>query len=134
MSTPRSTKSLALAFMLGALLVGGVLGFTADRVLGHDEACASYYTRAEMRKRFAEKLGLTAEQRQRVEAILDWKRAKMDSVLAPTRAAAQAVTDSTRQRIEAVLDSSQRQTFAAMRAEHDRREKEDRAPIRPGRD
>ena len=134
MSTPRSTKSLAMAFMLGALLVGGVLGFTADRVLGHDEACANYYTRAEMRQRFAEKLGLSPAQRQRVEAILDWKRAKMDSVLAPTRAAAQAVTDTTRQRIELLLDDSQRRTFAEMRAEHDRREKEDRAPIRPGRD
>ena len=134
MTTPRSTKSLAVAFMLGALLVGGVLGFTADRVLGHDEACANYFTRAEMRSRFAAKLHLSEAQRQKVEAILDWKRAKMDSVLAPTRAAAQAVTDSTRQRIELLLDESQRRTFAEMRAEHDRREKEDRAPIRPGRD
>ena len=122
-----------MAFMLGAVLVGGVLGFTADRVLGHDEACANYYTRVEMRKRFAEKLGLTPEQRAKVEAILDWRRARIDSVLAPTRAATQAVSDSTRQRIDAVLDPAQRTTFAQMRADHDRRERDDRSAVR-GRD
>ena len=132
MATPQSTKSLALAFILGALLVGGVLGFTADRVFGHDEACASYFTRTEMRKRFAEKLELTAEQRQAVEVILDGKRARMDSVMAQVRPQMQAVSDSTTKRIEAVLDASQRAKFAAMRADHDRREREDRAAVRRG--
>ncbi|NUO65506.1 MAG: hypothetical protein HOQ11_02480 [Gemmatimonadaceae bacterium] len=134
MSTPRSTKSLALAFILGALLVGGVLGFTADRMFGHDEACASYYTRVEMRKRFAEKLGLSAEQRAQVEAILDRKRASLDSVMAPVKPQVQAVSDSTTKRIEAVLDASQREKFARMRADHDRRERDDRAAVRGGRE
>lgn len=134
MTTPRSTKSLAMAFMLGALLVGGVLGFTADRVFGHDEACANYFTRVEMRKRFAEKLGLSAEQKAAVEAILDRKRAAMDSVMAPVRDRMQAVSDSTTKRIEAVLDESQRAKFAQMRADHDRREREDRAAVRGGRE
>lgn len=119
-----------MAFILGALLVGGVLGFTADRVFGHDEACANHYTRVEMRKRFADKLQLSAEQRRQVDAILDGKRAKMDSVMAPVRAEMQAVSDSTTKRIEAVLDASQRAKFAEMRADHDRREREDRAAVR----
>ena len=134
MTTPRSTKSLAMAFMLGALLVGGVLGFTADRVLGHDEACANYYTRVEMRKRFAEKLGLSDEQRAKVEAILDRKRASLDSVMAPVKSQVQAVSDSTTTRIEAVLDASQREKFARMRADHDRRERDVGAAARGGRD
>lgn len=121
-----------MAFILGALLVGGVLGFTADRIFGHDEACANYYTRVEMRKRFADKLHLTAEQRRQVDAILDGKRAKMDSVMAPVRAEMQAVSDSTTKRIEAVLDASQRAKFAEMRADHDRRERDDRAAVRRG--
>jgi hypothetical protein len=33
------SRSLALMFLLGALLVGGALGFTADRVLTGDR-CA----------------------------------------------------------------------------------------------
>lgn len=126
MATPRSPRSLAAAFILGALLVGGVVGFTADRVLGHDEACASYFTRGEMRNRFAEKLSLTPEQRAKVDVILDRKRAAMDSAMAPVRVQMQAVSDSTRKRIEAVLDPAQREKFAEMRASHDRRERDER--------
>lgn len=125
MQTPRSTRSVAVAFVLGALLVGGVVGFTADRVLGRDDACARYFTRSELRKRFADRLRLTAAQRVRIDSILDLKRAAMDSLLAPTKSAMAAVSDSTTRRIEAVLDAEQRTEFAAMRADRDRRDRED---------
>jgi len=127
MNTPRSTRSLALAFVLGALLVGGVLGFTADRVLGRDDACSRYFTRSELRKRFADRLELTDAQRVKVDSILDTKRAAMDSIQAPVKAAMAAVSDSTTRRIEAVLDVKQRATFAGMRADRDRRDKADSA-------
>ena len=127
MNTPRSTRSLALAFVLGALLVGGVLGFTADRVLGRDDACSRYFTRSELRKRFADRLELTDAQRVKVDSILDTKRAAMDSIQAPVKAAMAAVSDSTTRRIESVLDAKQRATFAEMRADRDRRDKADSA-------
>jgi len=127
MATPRSTRSLALAFVLGALLVGGVLGFTADRVLGRDDACSRYFTRSELRKRFAERLELTDAQRVKVDSILDTKRAAMDSIQAPVKAAMNAVSDSATRRIEAVLDAEQRTTFAEMRADRDRRDRADSA-------
>jgi hypothetical protein len=125
MATPRSTRSLAMAFVLGALLVGGVLGFTADRVLGRDDACSRYFTRSELRKRFAERLELTPAQRVKIDSILDTKRAVMDSLQAPVKAAMAAVSDSTTRRIDAVLDASQRERFAAMRADRDRRDRAD---------
>ena len=125
MNTQRSTRSLALAFVLGALLVGGVLGFTAERVLGRDDACARYFTRSELRKRVADRLDLTAVQRAQVDSILDAKRAAMDSIQAPVKAAMSAVSDSTTHRIEAVLTAKQRTQFAEMRAERDRRDRED---------
>ena len=127
MNTARSTRSLALAFVLGALLVGGVLGFTADRVLGRDDACSRYFTRSELRKRFADRLELTDAQRVKVDSILDTKRAAMDSIQAPVKAAMAAVSDSTTRRIESVLDAKQRATFAEMRADRDRRDKADSA-------
>jgi hypothetical protein len=127
MTTPRSTRSLALAFVLGALLVGGVLGFTADRVLARDDACSRYFTRSELRKRFADRLELTASQRMKVDSILDTKRAAMDSIQAPFKAAMTAVSDSTTRRIESVLDAKQRATFAEMRADRDRRDRADSA-------
>ena len=127
MNTPRSTRSLALAFVLGALLVGGVLGFTADRVFARDDACARYFTRSELRKRFADRLELTAVQRAKVDSILDAKRAAMDSIQAPVKSAMAAVSDSTTRRIEAVLDATQREEFAGMRADRDRRDRADSA-------
>jgi hypothetical protein len=127
MATPRSTRSLALAFVLGALLVGGVLGFTADRVLGRDDACSRYFTRSELRKRFADRLELTDGQRMKVDSILDTKRAAMDSIQAPFKAAMATVSDSAAHRIELVLDADQRKTFAEMRADRDRRDRADSA-------
>lgn len=125
MATPRSTRSLALAFVLGALLVGGVLGFTADRVLGRDDACSRYFTRSELRNRFADRLELTSAQRVKVDSILDTKRAAMDSIQAPAKSAMNAVSDTATRRIEAVLDAKQRATFAGMRADRDRRDRAD---------
>lgn len=127
MTTARSTRSLALAFVLGALLVGGVLGFTADRVLARDDACSRYFTRSELRKRFADRLELTDAQRVKVDSILDTKRAAMDSIQAPIKSAMAAVSDSTTRRIETVLDAKQRATFAEMRADRDRRDRADSA-------
>ena len=125
MPTLRSTRGVAMAFVLGALLVGGVVGFTADRVLGHDDACARYFTRGELRNRFADRLELTPAQRVTVDSILDQKRAAMDSLQAPVQSAMTAVSDLTTRRIDAVLDASQRARFAAMRADRDRRERAD---------
>jgi len=47
-------KQQALAFLLGALLVGGALGFSADRVLRQDEL-----TPAQRRAQFYEDIGIT---------------------------------------------------------------------------
>jgi hypothetical protein len=113
-----------MAFVLGALLVGGVVGFTADRVLGREVQAPRFFTRAELRQRFAERLELSADQRAKVEVILDRKRVAMDSLLAPVRPAMKAVSDSTARAIDAVLDARQRAKFAEMRAENEKREKE----------
>jgi hypothetical protein len=127
MNSARSTRSLALAFVLGALLVGGVLGFTADRVLGRDDACSRYFTRNELRNRFAERLELTPAQRVKIDSILDARRVLVDSLEAPVKQAMAAVSDSTSRRITAVLDAKQRVKFAEMRADRDRRDREDSA-------
>ena len=120
----RSSKSLALAFVLGALLVGGVVGFTADRMLVREDQAPRFFTRAELRQRFAERLALTPPQRAKVDSILDRKRAKMDSLLAPVRPAMKAVSDSTARAIDGVLDARQRAKFAELRAENEKREKD----------
>ena len=119
-----SSKSIALAFVLGALLVGGVVGFTADRVIGRDDQAPRFFTRAELRQRFAERLKLDAPQRAKVDSILDRKRARVDSLMAPLRPAMKAISDSTASAINAVLDEQQRSKFAEMRAEYEKREQD----------
>ena len=96
-------------------------------VLGRDDACSRYFTRSELRKRFADRLELTPVQRAKVDSILDVKRSAMDSIQAPVKAAMTAVSDVATRRIEAVLDARQRQEFAEMRADRDRRDREDSA-------
>ena len=123
----RSSKSVALAFVLGALLVGGVLGFTADRVMGRGEGCTADANRTAMRQRLADDLGLSPAQRARLDTILDAKRASMKTALEPIRPAMRAIGDTAALRIEGMLDAGQRAKFAEMRAAHEKREQESRA-------
>ncbi len=120
----RSSKGLALAFVSGALLVGGVLGFTANRVMERSEDCAVSATRAAMRERLADDLGLSSAQRAKLDTILDAKRASMQAALEPVRPAMRAIGDTAALRIEGMLDAAQRAKFAAMRAAHEKREHE----------
>lgn len=117
------SKSLAMAFVLGALLVGGVLGFTADRVFASSEPCAKKFTRHAMRQRLGDELDMTPRQRASLDSILDRRHASIDAVLAPVRPAMKAVSDTSEARIVAILDARQRARFAEMRASHEQEEK-----------
>lgn len=123
----RSSKTVALAFVLGALLVGGVLGFTADRVMGRGGDCAADGPRTAMRARLADDLGLSPAQRAKLDTILDAKRASMKAALERTRPTMRAIGDTAALRIEGMLDPAQRAKFAAMRAAHEKREHEAQA-------
>ena len=55
-----NSKQLAVMFLLGAFVVGGALGFTADRVWGRDAACRDPRGSREL---LYERLDLTSTQR-----------------------------------------------------------------------
>jgi hypothetical protein len=104
------SRSLALMFLLGALLVGGALGFTADRVLT-DSRCAK---NDDNRRSFAwltEELNLTPEQSAAVDSIVERRHREMRAVIAPVRPQMDAVRDTARQQIRRVLDDAQRTRF-----------------------
>ena len=104
------SRSLALMFLLGALLVGGALGFTADRVLT-GERCAKS---GDNRRSFAwltEELHLSAEQSAAVDSIVERRHREMRAVIAPVRPQMDAVRDTARQQIRRVLNESQRARF-----------------------
>jgi Spy/CpxP family protein refolding chaperone len=104
------SRSLALMFLLGALLVGGALGFTADRVLATDRCAKS----GDNRRSFAwltEELDLTPEQSRAVDSIVDRRHREMRAVIAPVRPQMDAVRDTARQQIRRVLNDAQRARF-----------------------
>ena len=74
------SKNLAVAFLLGAVLVGGALGFTADRVMIGDRIRAD-----RPRLHLADRLQLDAAQRAKLDTILDNRRHRIDMIIATVR-------------------------------------------------
>jgi len=76
------TKAQAMLFLLGAVLVGGALGFTANRAL--DERDQPQDVRSS-RARLADRLELTSAQRRMLDSVLDERNERMKELLAPVR-------------------------------------------------
>lgn len=112
------SRSLALMFLLGALLVGGALGFTADRVLTGDR-CARNGDNRRSRTWLTEELHLTAEQSAAVDSIVERRHREMRAVISTVRPRMDAVRDTARQQIRRVLDDAQRARFDELIAKKD---------------
>jgi hypothetical protein len=104
------SRSLALMFLLGALLVGGALGFTADRVLAGNR-CARNGDHRRSFTWLTEELHLTAEQSVAVDSIVQRRHREMRAVISTVRPRMDAVRDTARQQIRRVLDDAQRARF-----------------------
>jgi hypothetical protein len=104
------SRSLALMFLLGALLVGGALGFTADRVIAGDR-CAKSGDHRRSRTWLTEELNLSAQQAVAVDSIVERRHREMRALISPMRPQMDAVRDTARQQIRRVLDDAQRARF-----------------------
>ena len=104
------SRSLALMFLLGALLVGGALGFTADRVLAGDR-CGKDADQRRSRSWLREELNLSAEQSAAVDSIFERRHRELRAVISTVRPRMDAVRDTARQQIRAVLTDAQRGRF-----------------------
>ena len=114
----RGSKQLAMMFLLGAVLVGGVLGFTADRVIMREHVCVKKdKSQTAFREQFARDLDLTPAQRVAVDSILDYRHSQIGAVMATVRPKMESIKDSSRAQILRVLNESQRIRFEAMRQE-----------------
>lgn len=122
------SKSVALMLLFGAVLIGGVLGFTADRVMRPDVRCEERVDRETARARFADEVGLDAEQRVRLNTLLDARNAKLDSLYSTIRPLTRAVHESTRAEFRALLTPAQLANWEAMRKrDEERHDGNDRA-------
>ncbi len=110
------SKQQALMFILGAILVGGVLGVSGDRYLVHDKFTSQYGPRA----RFYDELGLSQQQRVSLDSLAFQQDCAIKVVLAPRDSALKAIRASFRAQMRQVFTQDQLTKF-------DQRNKENQA-------
>ena len=101
------SKQQALMFLLGAVLVGGVLGFSAERVMSRATKDHSWAARQTM----YDDLGLTASQRAAMDSVLDEKNRRVDSLLKPVRPQIDSVRANARAQVYRIFTPDQRAKF-----------------------
>ena len=117
-------KQQALAFLLGAVLVGGVVGFSADRVFRRDETSI-----AAKRAALYDDLELAPAQRAAMDSLLDARNCKYDAIFKPIQPALDTLKLETRGRINALLTPEQRARLDVRRREDDARKDAERQRI-----
>ena len=108
------SKNLAIAFLLGAVTVGGALGFAADRVMmrGRIEQPGGSY-----RARLADRLQLDASQRGLLDSILADRHRRYSIVMSTVNPALDSIKQRARDDIRHMLSERQRAEFEKMLAE-----------------
>lgn len=114
-------KSVALAFLLGALLLGGLLGLTADRLVLREQLRERSGDQRRLRTRLAEDLQLNTSQRAAVDSILDLRNRRLDEVLSVVRPQMDSLMNEARDSIRVLLTPAQRAKFEEQVRESDAR-------------
>lgn len=125
------TKQQALLFLLGAVLVGGVLGFSANRVLGSKSSEESSWFH---REGMYDDLALSPVQRAQIDSVLDQRNCQMRALMDPLKPQADSIRAAGQEQMLRILTPGQRARFEQRRAEIDARrkaEREARGPRRP---
>jgi hypothetical protein len=109
----QQSKSLAIAFLLGAVIVGGALGFTADRVMLRDRIVRLERGRVSL----ADRLQLDASQRARLDSIVDNRHKRFELIMSTVRPALDSSKQRARDEIRLILNPTQRAEFEKVLAE-----------------
>jgi len=106
------SKNLAMMFLLGAVLVGGALGFTADRVWSRDARCSDPRASKEL---LYDRLELNVAQRAAFDSILDDRHRQFDSLFKPIRPQMDSIRARSRAQMRSLLTTAeQRERFEAI--------------------
>jgi hypothetical protein len=103
-STIQRTKAQAIFFLLGAVLVGGALGFTANRAIERRDLTKDQRS---SRAQLAARLELDATQRVMLDSVLDARNERMKALLAPVRPQLDSIRFAARAVIRARLTHEQ---------------------------
>ena len=125
----QGSKNLAIMVLLGALLVGGALGFAADRYAVKDRLCAPKRTEKELRQAFYNDLDLDVQQRAKWDSLLDERQRATAAVRATIRPRTDSIMENYRLRTNELLTAEQRARLEERRREdraRDERAREER--------
>lgn len=117
-------KQQAIAFLLGAVLVGGVVGFSADRMFRHDDMSI-----AERRKAMYDDLDMSAAQRVAMDSLFDARNCQYDAIFRPIQPALDSLRTATRDKMNLILTADQRARLDARRKSDDSHRSEERNRI-----
>lgn len=117
-------KQQALAFLLGAVLVGGVVGFSADRMVRRDDPSL-----ASRRKAMYDDLDLTAPQRLALDSLFDARNCQYDVIVRPIQPAVDSLKLATRAQMDRILTAAQRDKLDRRRKDDDARHESERKRI-----
>ena len=109
----QQSKNLAIAFLLGAVVVGGALGFTADRMYLRDRISRPEGGRPSL----ADRLQLDATQRSRQDSVIDNRHKRYDIIMSAVRPALDSLKEDTRDEIRLILNPTQRAEYEKVLAE-----------------
>jgi len=82
-NTIQRTKAQAIFFLLGAVLVGGALGFTANRAIARRDMLPK--DQRSSRTQLADRLQLDNVQRRMLDSVLDHRNDAMKVLIDPVR-------------------------------------------------
>ena len=117
-------KQQAIAFLLGAVLVGGVVGFSADRMFRHDDMSI-----AEKRKAMYDDLGMAPAQRAAMDSLFDARNCQYDAIFRPVQPALDSLRTATRDKMNQILTAEQRARLDTRRKDDDSHRSEERKRI-----
>lgn len=109
----QQSKNVAIAFLLGAVVVGGALGFTADRMMLRDRISRPESGRMSL----ADRLQLDAAQNAKLDSIVDERHRRYSIVMSPLRPALDSIKMRARDEIRLMLTPAQRIEFEKVLAE-----------------
>jgi hypothetical protein len=104
------SKQQALMFLLGAVLVGGVLGFSADRVMSRKPQ------RVSARVRMYDDIGIAPDQRVKMDSVLDETNCKTQDLMKTVRPALDSVRAEGSKSLLALMTAQQRSAYDAREA------------------
>ncbi|HUF29588.1 MAG TPA: hypothetical protein VMM77_02915 [Gemmatimonadaceae bacterium] len=104
-----SSKRIAIAFLMGALAVGWVVGYASAHVL--DVRAAHADTRISYRDRLGSELRLSPSQRVQLDSVLDKRHRDMTAAFAPVRPSLDSIREWARDEIREMLEPDQRAAF-----------------------